>query len=157
MNVLTFGDKPAPAMAQVALRKTAEGESDSPRATQTIKDNSYMDDIFDSVQTNNEATELTAEIDGILKKGGFQVKGWTSNAELSPKNNRKEPEEINVLKENRICNNGNYNVRNRLQKVFKLEETCTSCSLGPKDENEVTGDTCEKQNCRKRTVDTAKT
>ena len=97
MNVLTFGDKPAPAMAQVALRKTAEeGESDSPRAAQTIKDNSYMDDILDSVQTNNEATELTAEIDGILEKGGFQVKGWTSNAELSPKNNRKESEEINV-------------------------------------------------------------
>ena len=43
MNVVTFGDKPAPAMAQVALRKTAEeGESDSPRAAQTIKDNSYM-------------------------------------------------------------------------------------------------------------------
>ena len=82
MNVLTFGDKPALAMAQVALRKTAEGESDSPRAAQTIKDNSYMDDILDSVQTNNEATELTAEIDGILEKGGFQVKGWTSNAEL---------------------------------------------------------------------------
>ena len=27
MNVLTFGDKPAPAMAQVALRKTAEEEN----------------------------------------------------------------------------------------------------------------------------------
>ena len=97
MNVLTFGDKPAPAMAQVALRKTAEeGESDSPRAAQMIKDNSYMDDILDSVQTNNEATELTAEIDGILEKGGFQVKGCTSNAELIPENNRKETEEINV-------------------------------------------------------------
>ena len=55
-----------------------------------------MDDILDSVQTNNEATELTAEIDGILEKGGFQVKGWTSNAELSPENYRKETEEINV-------------------------------------------------------------
>ena len=97
VRIVLIGDKPAPAMAQVALRKTAEeGEFDSPRAAQTIKDNSYMDDILDSVQTNNEATELTAEIDGILEKGGFQVKGWTSNAELSPENNRKETEEINV-------------------------------------------------------------
>ena len=57
----------------------------------------------------------------------------------------------------RSCNNGNYNVRNRLRKVFKLEKICTSYSLGPKDEKEVTEDTREKQNCRKRTVDTART
>ena len=96
MNILTFGDKPAPVMAQVASRKTAEGECDSRAAAQTMKDNSYMDDIPHSIQTNYEATELTAEIDGILEKGRFQVKGWTSNAEVSPKNNRKESEEINV-------------------------------------------------------------
>ena len=76
MNVFTFGDKPAPAMAQVPLRKTAEeGESESPRAAQVIRDNSYMDDILDSVSTNQEASELTTAIDCILEKGGFQVKG----------------------------------------------------------------------------------
>lgn len=59
-NVLQFGDKPAPAMAQVALRKTAEeGELEIPRAAQAIKYNSCMDDILDSVTTNEEATELT--------------------------------------------------------------------------------------------------
>lgn len=36
----TFGDKPAPAMAQVALKKTAvEGEAINPRAPQRLKDN----------------------------------------------------------------------------------------------------------------------
>ena len=37
MNVLTFGDKPTPAMAQVALKKTAEdGKQISQEAAQTI-------------------------------------------------------------------------------------------------------------------------
>ena len=97
MNVLTFGDKPAPAMAQVALRKTAEeGESESPRAAQVIRDNSYMDDILDSVSTNQEARELTTAIDCILEKGGFEVKGWQSNEELNQTSKQKDEEEINV-------------------------------------------------------------
>jgi hypothetical protein len=97
MNVLMFGDKTAPAMAQVALRKTAEEEeSESPRAAQVIRDNSYMDDILDSVSTNQEVRELTTVIDCILEKGGFQVKGWQSNKELNQTSNQKDEEEINV-------------------------------------------------------------
>jgi hypothetical protein len=97
MNVLTFGDKPAPAIAQIALRKTAEeGECENPRAAKAIKDNSYMDDILDSVATNEEATELTTSIDGILEKGGFQVKGWQSNGELDRTNDEKDGKDIYV-------------------------------------------------------------
>ena len=45
-TVLTFEDKPAPAMAQIALRKTAEQEIDvHPEAAETLKKNTYMDDI----------------------------------------------------------------------------------------------------------------
>ena len=77
MNVLTFGDKPAPAMAQIALQKTAdEGESINPEAARTIKDNIYMDDILDSVNTKEEAKKLTSDVDRILEKGGFKVEGW---------------------------------------------------------------------------------
>ena len=76
-NVLTFGDKPAPAMAQIALKKTVEeGEKSNPRASPVLKENTYMDDILDSVHTVEEAKELTNGINGILKAGGFQVKGW---------------------------------------------------------------------------------
>lgn len=61
-TVLTFGDKPAPAMAQIALRKTAnEVKETFPKASQFIKDNSYMDDICDSVHTEEEAQKLTTE------------------------------------------------------------------------------------------------
>ena len=55
-TVLTFGDKPAPAMAQIALRKTAdEAKEKFPEAAQVLKDNTYMDDICDSVRTEEEA------------------------------------------------------------------------------------------------------
>jgi len=80
MTVLTFGDKPAPAMAQMALRKTAdEAKDEFPVAAQVLKDNTYMDDICDSVRTEEEARELTKRIDSVLDTGGFKVKGWLSN------------------------------------------------------------------------------
>ena len=45
-TVVTFGDKPAPAMAQIALQSTAEeGEQKFPEAARVIKENTYMDDI----------------------------------------------------------------------------------------------------------------
>ncbi len=95
MNVLTFGDKPAPAMAQIALQKTAEeGESINPEAARTIKDNTYMDDILDSVNTKEEARKLTSDVDRILEKGGFKVKGWRSNKDLNDRNT--ETNEIRV-------------------------------------------------------------
>ena len=79
-TVLTFGDKPAPAMAQIALRKTAEEAKKAyPTAAQVIQDNTYMDDICDSVPTMEEARDLTRDIDSALETGGFRVKGWVSN------------------------------------------------------------------------------
>jgi len=94
-TVLTFGDKPAPAMAQIALRKTAEkGESLNPSAAKTLEDNSYMDDILDSVRTVSEAQQLTTGIEEVLEKGGFQVKGWQSNKALN--NGDQQNREVNV-------------------------------------------------------------
>ena len=90
-TVLTFGDKPAPAMAQIALRKTAkEGETEHQRASSAIKDNSYMDDICDSVHTIKDAQKLTKEIDSVLGKGGFKVKGWLSNEQLDPQSEKQQ-------------------------------------------------------------------
>ena len=47
---VSYGDKPSGGIATVALRKTAEfGQNEFPEATKIIKENSYMDDIIDSV------------------------------------------------------------------------------------------------------------
>lgn len=74
-TVLTFRDKPAPAMAQIALRKTAEeGESLSPHAAKTLKNNSYMDDILDSIHTVQQAQELTTGIDMYWRKVALKLK-----------------------------------------------------------------------------------
>lgn len=80
--VLTFGDKPAPTMAQTALRKTADEAKEAfPKAAKVlmIKENTYMDNICDSVRTEEEERELTKSIDAVLETGGFKVKGWLSN------------------------------------------------------------------------------
>ena len=91
-TVLAFGDKSAPAMAQIALRKTAEeSKITHPKAAEVITKNAYMDDICDSVDTVMEAKRQTEDIDTVLEKGGFTVKGWISNKSLgSPSLNVKK-------------------------------------------------------------------
>ena len=77
---LKFGDKPAPAMAQIAPRKTAEEFVETcPEAAKTFLENSYLDYICDSVTTVPNAQQLTTDIDRVLASGGVKVKGWTSN------------------------------------------------------------------------------
>ena len=91
-TVLTFGDKHAPPMAQIALRKTGqENEECFPEAVKVIKRSAYMDDICESVNTRKEAQRLTKDIVKVLQSGGFKVKGWISNKE--PIEN--EPKEVN--------------------------------------------------------------
>lgn len=100
-TVLTFGDKPAPAMAQTALRKTAkEAKATFPAAAKVIEDNTYMDDICDSVSTVKEAKKLTTDLDSVLQTGGFQVKGWVSNRIEETENRQQEmsPQGITVEK-----------------------------------------------------------
>ncbi|XP_033097279.1 uncharacterized protein LOC117101409 [Anneissia japonica] len=81
MQVLTFGDKPAAAMAQTALKLTAKRESEEmyPKAAQVLKNDTYMDDICASVNNVKEAKALTEDLDIILSKGGFSIKEWISN------------------------------------------------------------------------------
>ena len=99
-TVLTFGDKPAPAMAQIALRKTADENEDSyPEAAISLKKNSYIDDICDSVKTVKQAQELTKDLDKVLETGGFQVKGWISNEDLNDGDFAKEDNTLKILEE----------------------------------------------------------
>ena len=98
-TVLTFGDKPAPAMAQIALRKTAqENKAGYPEAAEVLTNNTYMDDICESVDTKKEARKLTNDIDTVLKTGGFRVKEWISNKILKEKVNGDAEKEINIFK-----------------------------------------------------------
>ena len=84
MQVVTFGDKPSPAMAQMALRKTAEeGAKKYPDAARALLQNTYMDDICVSVTDAKDGTELSRQLDEVLEAGGFKVKEWRSNRPLN--------------------------------------------------------------------------
>ena len=74
---VSFGDKPSGTIATVALRKTAEMGTDKyPKAAQVIKENTYMDDIIESVPTKEKATKLAKDIEALLDKGNFKMKEW---------------------------------------------------------------------------------
>ena len=91
MQVVTFGDKPAPAMAQMALLRTAEeGAARYPATAAAITQNTYMDDICISVPTVEEADNLSKDVDTVLADGGFKVKGWRSNKSLNRKDEVEE-------------------------------------------------------------------
>lgn len=82
-TVLTFGEKPSPAKAKIALRKTVqESQATNPDVAKVLTNNFYMDDICDSVDTVEEAQRLSKDIDSVLKEGGFSFKGWISNKDL---------------------------------------------------------------------------
>lgn len=74
---VSFGDKPSGTVATVAMRKRAElSKENYPQAANTVISNSYMDDIVDSVHSDAQAKQLTNEIEAVLVKGGFKIKGW---------------------------------------------------------------------------------
>ncbi|PIK59376.1 hypothetical protein BSL78_03678 [Apostichopus japonicus] len=83
-TVLTFGDKPAPAMALTALRMTAKENADMyPTAAKVINHDTYMDDVCTSVKTSEEGAELIHSLNKVLDTGGFKIKGWMSNREVN--------------------------------------------------------------------------
>ena len=97
-TVLTFGDKPAPAMAQIARQKAAkESQSSHPEAAKAIMDNSYMDDICDSVDTVKDARRQTNDVGTVLEKGSFKIKGRTSNKVLEERSNSNESSELRIF------------------------------------------------------------
>ena len=70
---VSFGDKPAGNIATLALRKTAEmGKETYPKAANVIQNSTYVDNVIDSVDSLNEAKELTEDIVRLLQPGGLK-------------------------------------------------------------------------------------
>ena len=73
---VSFGDKPSATIATVALRKTAQMRNEvPPEAAKIILENTYMDDIIDSVRDKRKARSTTRDIEKLIDKGRFKVKG----------------------------------------------------------------------------------
>ena len=59
---VSFGDKPSATIATVALRKTAQmGKELNPEEAKIVMENTYMDDIIDSVSDKRKALSTTRD------------------------------------------------------------------------------------------------
>jgi len=92
-TVSTFCDKPAQAMAQIALCKMVEeSQATNPDVAKVLTSNVYMDNIFDSVDIAEEALRLNKDISSVLKK---ENSGWISNKDLIKTDREKISERTN--------------------------------------------------------------
>ena len=56
MTVLSFGDRPTATIVQLALQKPADlGSEDESEAKRVFRSGTYMDDIIDSIESENVA------------------------------------------------------------------------------------------------------
>ena len=83
-NVVMFGDRPAAAIATVAIRKTATiyKEINEEAAEKIIRD-SYVDDITTGTDDVESRESLKQGIEKILEQGGFKLKGFVMSGKDS--------------------------------------------------------------------------
>ena len=87
---VSFRDRPASTITTAALRKTAKmGQDIYPAATETVLRNTYMD-ILDNVDSMEKAKCITTNIEELIKRGAFQIKGWIMSGDLT------EPKEASM-------------------------------------------------------------
>lgn len=103
---VTFGTASAPYLAVKTLHQLAKDEGESfPMAAEIIAKDFYMDDLMTGCQTLSEARKIYEEMNGIMKKGCFELQKWASNCEKiidqveESKEIKEEPIEVGAAKE----------------------------------------------------------
>ena len=90
---VTFGDRPAGCIVVSALQATAEMFSHiSTKASQVLKQDSYMDDTLSGENSLEEAKDLASDIQAIAGKGGFKYKKMVFSGEYE-ENGESKPSE----------------------------------------------------------------
>jgi len=98
MTVVNMGDRPAAAIAQSALRKTAEEcYKQYPDASKVLLQNSYMDDIPGSVSSEEKRLKITTEAEDILARKGFKIKGWVFSGQQKSTTASKHQRDVQTL------------------------------------------------------------
>ena len=78
MTRVNMGDRPASAIATEAMYQTAELQKEvKPEASEFIQRSAYVDDLIGSTKDTETAKSLSEDVQHVLGKGGFKVKGWT--------------------------------------------------------------------------------
>ena len=98
ITAVNMGDRPAAAIAQTALRRTAEEARIAyPEASRLIVDNSYMDDIPGSTETKEKGLELMKQTEEILESKGFKIKNWTFSGQKLEQKRSKDQIAVQAL------------------------------------------------------------
>ena len=80
LNTVTFGTASAPFLAIRTLHQLAEDEREShPIASEILKRDFYVDDLVSGANTLQEALDLRDDLINLLRKGGFNLRKWSSN------------------------------------------------------------------------------
>ncbi|XP_055605754.1 uncharacterized protein LOC129753928 [Uranotaenia lowii] len=81
MDVATFGSTCSPCSAQFVKNRNAEEfVKQYPEAVAAIIGNHYVDDYYDSTDTEDQAVDRALQVKYIHSKGGFELRNWVSNA-----------------------------------------------------------------------------
>lgn len=79
---VTFGLTSSPYLALRCLKQLAIDEGDKyPLAANLLQRGTFVDDILGGASSISEAVKLQTELTTLLKKGGFELRKWTSNSE----------------------------------------------------------------------------
>ncbi|CAH0727196.1 unnamed protein product, partial [Brenthis ino] len=80
MTSVIFGATSSPSTAiYVKNRNAADYKKQYPEAAKAIELNHYMDDYLHSFHSEEDFKRITAQVDFIHKKAGFELRGWASN------------------------------------------------------------------------------
>ncbi|XP_060592844.1 uncharacterized protein LOC132747468 [Ruditapes philippinarum] len=82
MQVHLFGATSSPSCAAYALRRSASDNANKfpDEVIETVKRNFYVDDCLKSVDSEEKATKLAADLQSLMKMGGFRLTKWISNS-----------------------------------------------------------------------------
>ncbi|XP_062709057.1 uncharacterized protein LOC134288379 [Aedes albopictus] len=81
MDVAIFGSTCSPCSTQYAKNANADEHAEEfPKAAVAIKENHYVDDYLDSVDSVDEAVQLAVDVKTVHERAGFQIRHWTSNS-----------------------------------------------------------------------------
>lgn len=81
MTVMTFGASCSPSTAQYVKNLNADRHQEQkPRAVEAIKNRHYVDDYLDSFEKIEECVEVTRQVIGIHREGGFDLRNCISNS-----------------------------------------------------------------------------
>lgn len=82
LNTVTYGLACSPFLANRVIHQlTTDEQDDFPVASSVLKNHIYVDDIALGSDDIDEAIQLQSHIIELLKRGGFELRKWTSNDE----------------------------------------------------------------------------